>query len=122
VQNRSIIRPVNSLIFVSDSAGGHVPEWRPDRLILHTDTCISIGCYPEQDGPTEVVLGVLRDVDPGSAPAFVGELKTPNNVVVVSSVTRERILDMAVTEKIVSVKIWLSHPQWPQRVIIGIAC
>jgi len=116
-----IVRPVNSLIFISDPAGGQVPEWQPDSLILHTETCISVACYPEQDGPTKIVLGSSKEVDPGWEPALVCELKTPNGAVVVSSAAREKFLDMAVATKNVSVQIWLNDPRWPDQVTIGIA-
>src|SRR5262249_10605559 len=73
MSSSTTIRPVNSLIFVSDPAGGAVPDWIRGALILSTPSCISVGCYPEQDGPTQVVLGKRQDVDPGDPPAFEGE-------------------------------------------------
>jgi hypothetical protein len=87
-----VIRPVNSLIFISDPADGVVPEWIPDALILSTPSCVSVGCYPEQDGPTEVILGRAQEVDPGVPPAFDGGLDTPRKVVAVSTVGGDNIL------------------------------
>ena len=113
------IRPVNSLVFISDPAGGAVPEWLRDVLILSTPSRISVGCYPEQDGTTEVVLGKAEEVDPGGRPAFAGDLETPNRSVVVSTVEGSTILQCGVPERRTHVRVWVSHPRWPDKVVIG---
>jgi hypothetical protein len=94
--------------------------WKRGPLILSTSSCVSVGCYPEQDGPTEVILGQGRDVDPGHDPAFDGELNTPTHSVVVWTVERDRIAEMKVPEGRTHVRIWVSHPRWPDKVIIGV--
>lgn len=119
VPNAKKIRPVNSLIFISDPVGGVVPEWR-DALILSTSSCISVGCYREQDGPTEVVLGDAQDVDPGISPAFDGDLETPHREVAVSTVEGSKILQSRVPETHTRVRVWVSHPRWPDKVIVGL--
>jgi hypothetical protein len=114
------IRPVNSLVFISDPAGGVVPEWVRDALILSTPSCISVGCCPEQDGPTEVILGKMQEVDPGFQSAFDGDLETPHRTVTVSTVERNTILQSKVTATRTRVRIWVSHPRWPDKVIVGL--
>jgi len=114
------VRPVNSLVFISDPAGGVVPEWERDTLILSTPSCISVGCYPEQDGPTEVVLGKAQEVDPGRAPAFDGDLETPHGAVTVSTVEGNAILESKVLETRTRVRIWVNHPRWPDKVVVGV--
>ena len=116
----SLIRPVNSLIFVSDRAGGRIPLWQKNKQILWTDSCISVACYPEQDGPTELSLGTAPEVDPGFRPEFDGMLETPNRIVTVQDVTHEVILSMNVAEQLVRVRIWLNHPRWANRIAIGV--
>ena len=113
------IWPVNSLIFISDPSGGMVPEWIRDALILSTPSCISVGCYPEQDGPTEVILGKAQEVDPGFRPAFEGDLATPSRAVVVSTVDRDTVLESKVPDMRTRVRIWISHPRWPDKIIVG---
>jgi hypothetical protein len=114
------IRPVNSLVFVSDSAGGEVPAWIRDVQILSTPSCICVGCYPKQDGPTEIMLGNARELDAGGPAAFDGELETPSRRVVISSVEGITILDSTVPKPRTHVTIWVNHPRWPDRVIIGL--
>jgi hypothetical protein len=62
----------------------------------------------------------MDEVDPGGVPAFEGELETPSRAVVVSTADLERVLQTAVQDVRIKVKIWLSHPQWPNKVIIGV--
>ena len=119
---RSSIRisPPNSILFVSDPDGGKAPYPVRGALILSTQSCISFGCYPEQDGPTEVILGKAHEVAPGDLPAFDGRLETPARAIVVSTVERETVLEMNVPDTHARVRIWLNHPRWPDKVIIGV--
>jgi hypothetical protein len=114
------IRPVNSILFISDVNGGEVPEWVRGKMILATPSCLSFQCYPEQDGPTEITLGSLDELDRREVPAFEGKLETPSRQLVISTVDRETVLQMQVKNAQTQVKIWLSHPQWPENVIIGV--
>lgn len=99
------IRPLNSLIFISDRGGGVAPEWERERLILSTASCISVGCYPEPDGPTELVQGAAGEVDPGRMPDFDGELETPEKNVEVSTVEREVVLSRGVPNRRTRVRV-----------------
>jgi hypothetical protein len=119
MNSKTKIRPVNSLVFVSDPDGGSAPVPMRGKMILSTPSCISVRCYPEQDGPTEIILGKARDVTPGQQPAFEGELETPSCSVVVSTAERETVLEAVVSKTRTLVRIWLSDPRWPDRVIIG---
>src|SRR5215467_115765 len=120
MQTSRVIRPVNSIIFVCDRAGGAVPIWQKDKQILSTDSCISIACYPEQDGPTKVTLGNTREVDPGRQANFDGVLMAPNRVLTVQNAPRETLLAMNVTNGIIRVQVWLNNKKWADSVIIGV--
>lgn len=89
-------------------------------MVLSTASCISFRCFPEQDGPTEVVLGKAKDVNPGDQPVFEGELETPTRTVIVSNVERETVLKAEVPEIRTRLRIWMNHPQWPSTVIVGL--
>ena len=121
MQTSRIVRPVNSIIFICDRAGGTVPHWQKDRQILSTDSCISVACYPEQDGPTKVTLGFASEVDPGHQADFNGVLKAPNRVLTVQNVPRETLLAMNVTKEIIRVQVWLNSKKWADDVVIGVS-
>jgi hypothetical protein len=114
------ISPPNSQLFISDKDGGRVPDFMPQRAILSTPSGITFLCFPEQDGPTEVTLGSLDEVNSGEVPAFEGELETPNRIVVISTIEWKAVLQTVVQGARTKVKIWLNHPQWPDKVIIGV--
>jgi hypothetical protein len=114
------VRPVNSLLFLSDPNGGQAPEPIHGAMIWSTPSCIAFVCYPEQDGPTEIVLGSAAEVDPGFQPSFAGSLQTPNHEAIVSTVDRQAILRANVPKAITQVKIWLNHSRWPDKVTIGL--
>jgi hypothetical protein len=114
------INPPNSIVFIEDVAGGQAPAWMDDVMILSSSSCIVVRCFPEQDGPTEVVLGGCAEVDPGDPPTFEGDLETPSRRLNIRSVDRKAILANSVSDIHTRVRIWLSHPQWPDKVIIGL--
>ena len=120
MQTSAVIRPLNSLLLISDSQGGQIPEWVKEKLILSTPSCISVACYPEQDGPTTVKLGPLWQVERDEQPAFSGYLETPNRAVVVLTVDEQTVLNAKVPNTRTRVRIWINHPQWPDKVTIGL--
>ena len=111
------VTPPNSIIFISDPNGGQAPYPVRGARILATPSCISVICYPEQDGPTEVTLG---EVTSGDDLAFEGDLETPSRAVVVSTVEREVVLEVAVPKTLTHIRIWMNHPRWPDRIIVGL--
>ena len=117
--NSISISPSNSLLFLSDPDGGRapIPVW--GKQILSTSSCISFICYPEQDGPTEIVLGESKIVNPGTPPAFDGVLETPHRALVITTVEQKTVLKSDVPNVRTHIRIWLSHPRWPEKVVIG---
>jgi hypothetical protein len=115
-----VVSPMNSLLFISDANGGSPPEPVRGPMILSTSSCISVRCLPEPDGPTEIVFGDSNEVAPGAPPAFDGELETPDNAVVVSTVDLQTLLETRVPDNRTRIRIWLSHRQWPDKIIIGL--
>jgi hypothetical protein len=115
----AIVRPVNSLIFISDATGGEVPEWVRGKLILSTSSCVSVGCYPEQDGTTEIVLGDQASVGIASPPAFDDQVETPSGTLAISTVDGGIVSSATVLTKHTRVRIWPDDPRWPAKIIIA---
>src|SRR6266571_8947951 len=113
MSSKTRIRPLNSLIFVSDLDGGVPPEPIRGAMILSTSSCISVGCYPEQDRPAEIILGQAHEMDPGKQAAFDGDLATPSRAIIISTVDRETVLQAKVPKTRTHVRIWLNDPRWP---------
>jgi hypothetical protein len=114
------ISPVNSLLFIEDVNGGTPPEPVWGAKILSTPSCISFMCFPEQDGPTEITIGPSNEVESGPLLMFDGELETPSRKVVISGVEIERVLNVDVAHQKTKVRIWYSHPKWPDKVTISV--
>jgi hypothetical protein len=114
------VSPVNSIVFIHGPGTGRPPEPIRGATILSTDSCISVACFPEIDGPTEIVLGKTPEVDPGSRSEFDGILKTPNHRIVVTTVDNQVVLATEVDTNFTRIVIWRSHPRWPEIVTIGL--
>jgi len=111
---------VNSLIAISDPDGGVPPEPIWGAWMLSTPSCVTVGCYPEQDGSTDVTMGSAQEIDPGYGPAYDGFLETPNKAVVVSTVDDEIIFRSYVPTTLTRLRVWVNRPVAPDRVFIGL--
>lgn len=114
------IAPPNSLLYISDSRGGTVPEWKRGAPILSSPSCISFSCLTFADGETDVTVGAASDVDPGVRPAFDGSLETPSRTLELSTVERNTVMQTAVPAESTRVRIWTNHPTEPDKVIVGL--
>jgi hypothetical protein len=113
------ISPVNSLVFIHGGRGDVTPLPIWGAQILATNSCVSVVCYPEVDGPTDIVFGDVSEVGLDRPPDFEGILRTPDRKVVIATVDDQTVLNMPVAAKLTAVKIWRSHPRWPEVVRIG---
>lgn len=113
------VAPPNSLLVISDRNGGKPPYPVWGAQILSTPSCVTVACYPSQDGETEVTLGAAHIVDPHTHPVFDAMLETPGRAVIVSTVERETILKEQVQATFTRVRIWVNDPKFPDKVIIG---
>lgn len=111
--------PVNSLVFVSDNLRSEPPIPVRGRIVNYNEFCISVGCYPEIDGETEIFLGRLPSVEAGFELVFDGVIQTPNKRLIVSTVDEEILLQDNVSGTETRVRILISHPKWPEKVVVG---
>ncbi|KIZ33100.1 MULTISPECIES: hypothetical protein [Rhodopseudomonas] len=117
----TIISPVNSLVFIHGPRGWQSPLPVDGQLIWSTASCVATACFPEVEGPTKIILGLAAEVDPGGAPAFVGTLETPHKIVTITAVADDRpLLSHDVPGAMTPIRIWHSHPRWPDVVTVGL--
>jgi len=110
----------HGLLFISDKGGGSVPyPWR-DVMIQATPSCVCVRGVHEQEGTTEILVGPVDEVGLQAEPSFVGALKTANRAISFWTSDDRQLLEMAVPSHITQVRIWLSHPKWPEKVIVGL--
>jgi hypothetical protein len=115
------ISPVNSLVFIHGPRGWTPPLPIDGKLIWSTPSCIATACFPEVEGPTEIILGDTQEVDPRAAIAFEGMLETPQRAVVITTVDNDQpFLSFGAAGLLTRVRIWHSHPRWPEKVTIGL--
>lgn len=114
------ISPPNSVLFVSDQAGGVAPQITREKRIWATPSCVAFGCLMEQDGLTEVTLGPAEEVARQDSPAFDGFLETPLRAVVVSTSETRSVLEESVPGAHTRLRIWTNHPTEPDKVIIAL--
>jgi hypothetical protein len=116
------ITPPNSLVLLTDGRDGGAPPMSMNgQLVAGTSSCIAIGCHAEVDGPTELVLGRILEVDPGYEPVFEGVLDAPSGQLVVNSVNGDIYARLPLLRTFkAQVTVWADQPHDPKRVIIGV--
>lgn len=119
------INPVNSLAFLSSEQGWEPPLLTREALlqgqqVFATSSCLAVTCYPEQDGPTEVVIDDGAIDNPVGQLAFDGFLDVPDRILVLSTAENEVLLSFPLQTPRVRVRIWTSHPRWPEKLTIGL--
>jgi hypothetical protein len=114
------VAPPYSVVLISDSGGGKIPDGMRGQLIVATNSCVAVGCLSEVDGETEFVLGASAEVSPGEPPTFEGKLRTPGRRLEISSVLGDSILMTPVSQSETVVRIWVNDAKEPDRVIVGI--
>lgn len=111
--------PSNSIVFVEDAQGGVPPEHTDDALVHSTPTCVSVGCYPDVDGETELTLEMLEEAPAGLQLVYDGLIKTPSRLVVMTTVLDERLLETKVPKPTTRLRVWVDHAVWPKRLVAG---
>lgn len=89
-------------------------------MIWSNPGCIIFGCFPEQDGPTEITIGSSTEIEPGPSLVFEGDVETPSHVLAIYGVDIQQILNMDVANLKTKIRIWYSHPKWPDKITIGV--
>jgi hypothetical protein len=105
------ISPANSIVFIHGGRGHVTPLAIRGAQVLATNSCISIACDPEIDGPTDIVFGDVEEVGLDRPPDFEGILRTPDRTVVVTTVDDQTFLSMGVVAELTILKIWRTHPR-----------
>jgi len=112
---------VNSLIFVHGLNRWVSPLPVRGQLVWFNSSCVATACYPEIEGPTEIVLGSGDEVALRTPPTFDGLVDSPERFVVVTTVGEDRpVLQLGVSTVLTRVRIWHSNPRWPEIVTIGL--
>ncbi len=102
------IAPPYALIYIEDPSGGENPALDHGAVIAATASCVAVGCQSDVDGPTRFTLGVAREVDPGTRPAFEGRIITPTRMVALRTALLQTILAAPVTHEETYIRVWVN--------------
>jgi len=118
---KSINWPVlNSLIFVNDASNEDIPEIDGIGGLWAIPSCVAVGCLPDADGDTKIILGPVQDVGTEKHLLFEGTVETPTRKLIVDTVLAETLLETDVPKTVTHLKIWTDGYPDSEIVIIGI--
>jgi hypothetical protein len=110
----------NAVFFITGSDTNDVPGIDRGSIIWSTPACIAVGCTPDCDGETRIIIGLSPQVNLGSQPVFDGRLETPDRIVSVDIVPGTKVLEQKVPGADTRVRIWVNHPTQPDNVTIAL--
>jgi hypothetical protein len=111
--------PINSIVFISDNLRSKPPEHVYGALVSYNETCVSVGCYPSDDGETEFFLGRADQLAAEGEIVFDGTIVTPTGSLMISTVDGEVLLEQEVPSARTRVRVWANHLKWPDQVLVG---
>jgi len=115
------VRVLNSLLFIKDAQKRDLPIIDRGGPIWSTKSCVAVGCMPDCDGSTEVIIG---DSSTGMSErgnlVFDACLETPARKVVVETVLGEKILEQNVPNPTTRVRVWTNGSLDTDRIIVGL--
>ena len=114
------LRVPNAIFFIRDAVTKDVPSIDKGVSIWSSPTCVAVGCVPDADGETKIVIGAPGGTDLARQPAFDGTLQTPSRLVNVDIVPGEKILEQQVPGTSTRIRVWVNDPIAPDRVMIGL--
>lgn len=109
----------NALALIADPTGGRLPEHLAG-LITATESCLAVGCRNPDDAETEFVFGRATEFAECGEPTFSGVVATPSRRLAVRSIGHETIVEIATASEATLVRIWVDHPQEPDRIVIAV--
>jgi hypothetical protein len=115
------LAPPYSQIHVMDPSSREPVKWNRGSRLSATPSIVAIGTLAEVDGETEIRFGHDKEVDPGTAPAYVGLLNTPTGVVSVRTAEDKELLSLKVNRERVTLRVWTNDPSEPTLVCVGVS-
>lgn len=113
------ISPFHPFVVISDASRGILAEFVEGKLVLSTDTAVSVACRANVEGETTISLGSATEVSPLEELVFDGILKTPTKWLVVSTVEDDEVLGADSTSLETRVRIWTNSLSFPDEIVIG---
>lgn len=112
----------NAILFVFDPAHPDVsvPDFDPGALLAATGTCLSIGTQLDVDGDTEVTLGNEHPSPGDLSLAGTARIAVASGTLAVETCERRRVASIEVPRGVVALTVWVDHPRFPTRVVIGV--
>ena len=114
------LAPPNSLLLVLDPRSGVLPQSMTRHLVASTESGLAIGTVAEQDGETEVWLGLSRNlpVDPRLSLVWTGSLRTTGRLAILT-VYDELVLETR-ARRVAEVQVWTNDPAEPDVVCVAV--
>jgi hypothetical protein len=112
---------LNSLLFIRDANIKNLPIVDGNGSVWSTSTCVAVSCMPDCDGPTEIIIGDLSDVQHGAKKLlFDARLETPSKSIVVETVLSQKILERNAPDTTTHVQIWTNGLRDSDKIVIGL--
>lgn len=98
---------LNSLLFIRDSWSKDVPEIDGKGVLWRTPSWIAVGCMPDCEGVTDIIMGDSDEVSPRGKLLIDAMLETPSGVVCADRVPGNNIIfEQRVSGERTRIRIW----------------
>ena len=114
------IAPPNSLLLITAPAPsiGEIPEIPRGPVVVATSSCVAVGTLMQYDGETRITLTDEPSQADDSAPAYDGEIATPDHKLAVCTVLLETVVEIGVPSTTARVRVWTNDPSEPDQILV----
>lgn len=115
------VRVLNSLLFVKDADAKTLPVIDGNGAVWSTPSSVAIGCMPDCDGVTEIILGDLSEIQGNELKLlFEGQLETPSRRLIVQTVLAEKVLQRDVSDTATRLQVWTNGLRDTDKIVVGV--
>ncbi len=110
----------NALIYVRNTGDWDVPAIDGIGHLWTSKTCVAVGCLPDIDGATRIIIGDVIDVPRTEHETFDRRIETPSKSVTVESVYDHDLAVVTTGTSSTRVRIWTDGTSLSSIIIVGV--
>lgn len=120
MQTLSMKVEVQYAILILGDPESLVPELARGALVASNEWCVVVGCMPDVDGETEIVVGdmdAMASIDPV---VFDGVVALPTRRFTICTAENNELFGYPGAIDKLEMRVRADHPMCPSRVVVGL--
>lgn len=97
-----------------------VPEPVAGVLVSWNKSSVVVGCLPDVEGDTELVVGRMASIATDDPIVFDGIVDLPSRRFTICTAENQEIYAFPNAADSIHLRVWANHPVMPNRLVVGL--